>query len=123
MKKLQAKLENGALADTDVIEICNAINRLPGLETRLSCSGHDTGPLWVIFVATDAECVRPMLNAIDCLEESPKWRVEMLSYRAGYRVNGQPARFRFKVVCEMEPYSQVTAIAGAWRLAKILSSR
>lgn len=35
--------------DLEVIELCNAINSLPGLRTTESCCGHSTGPFEIYF--------------------------------------------------------------------------
>jgi len=39
--------------DPEVVELCDAMNCLPGIKTTESCSGHGKGPLIVFFQVRD----------------------------------------------------------------------
>ena len=40
--------------DSEVIDLCNAMNSLPGIETDSSCCGHGTDPFEIYFKVTDS---------------------------------------------------------------------
>lgn len=51
--------------DPECAGLIEALNRLPGLETFESCSGHGAGPLRVWFWAQTLDALTPLLQEID----------------------------------------------------------
>lgn len=53
MKKLNAIINYDNDMDPEVINICNALNSLPGIKTSESCSGHNKEGIRIWFTVTD----------------------------------------------------------------------
>ncbi len=49
MLKLKSNIKHDGRMDKDVIELCEAINALPALQTIESCSGHGRTPFSIFF--------------------------------------------------------------------------
>ena len=68
--------------DDEVVELCDAMNRLPGIQTIESCCGHDKMPFTIWFIVDDLEKLPMLLYYCDshgCLCHSGVrgWRVEV----------------------------------------------
>jgi hypothetical protein len=48
--------------DPEMVPLCQAINWLPGLQTRFSCFGHGEGPFYVLFTAEAPTALIPILE-------------------------------------------------------------
>lgn len=49
--RLSAKLDYDDHMDPEMIDLCNAMNSIPGIRTTQSCCGHGEGPAEVYFEA------------------------------------------------------------------------
>jgi len=47
--KFNAKLEYDEVVDKECVELCNAMNSLPSIETISSCCGHGKSPFRIFF--------------------------------------------------------------------------
>ena len=47
--------------DREILELVAAMNRIPGIETRLSCCGHGKYPIWVWFVTDSIDSLSDLL--------------------------------------------------------------
>ncbi len=47
--KLKPKITLPADMDVECIELCNALNMLPGVRTTESCQGHGRHQMWIFF--------------------------------------------------------------------------
>ena len=62
--------------DPECVELCNAINLLPGIQTRESCSGHGEGSYHIFIEARNLESLPPLLYWFDgCHCGCYDWRV------------------------------------------------
>lgn len=52
--------------DPQVIDLCNAINEIPGLETTSSCCGHDRHGVWIWL---EAETTRDLYILSRCIDK------------------------------------------------------
>ena len=50
--------------DAECVPICEAMNRLPGIETTESCQGHGHHGMWIFFRAETVEALRPILTTL-----------------------------------------------------------
>lgn len=66
--------------DVECIDICTALNELPGIETVESCCGHGKRPFRIFFRASALESLHPVLRCV----ASSAWSVE------AFWSNGQP---------------------------------
>jgi len=55
MKKLAANIEYDGRMDKECIDLCNAMNSLPGIETTESCCGHGASPFMIFFRVHDSK--------------------------------------------------------------------
>ena len=55
---------DGAM-DEEVLELCDAINGIPGIKTTESCCGHGVHPFRIWFQAASLECLPPLLYFLD----------------------------------------------------------
>lgn len=51
--------------DTECVDLCNLLNRLPGVETRESCCGHCKQPFMVFFKCSDLRTLTRLGRALD----------------------------------------------------------
>ena len=51
--------------DAEVVTLCEAMNRLPGIDTTESCCGHGREPFRIFFVAASLEALPPVVEAVD----------------------------------------------------------
>lgn len=51
--------------DPEVIALCEAMNKLPGIHTIGSCCGHGQEPFQIWFVADNLEALPPLLYWFD----------------------------------------------------------
>lgn len=53
--------------DIECIPICDALNALPGIKTRQSCSGHgdDQACYSIVFEAASVDSIKPLFEIID----------------------------------------------------------
>jgi len=62
--------------DPECIELCKAMNLVPGIETSESCCGHGHWPYRIWFWADDLECLPNLLYWFDgCHCGSYDWNV------------------------------------------------
>ena len=64
--------------DRECIALCEAMNRLPGIETRNSCCGHNKYPYRIWFNARSLKALPRLLYWFDiCHSGCPGWRVSV----------------------------------------------
>ena len=51
--------------DKECIELCKAINSIPGLQTTESCCGHKENPFRIFFKVTDLKYLPHLLYWVD----------------------------------------------------------
>lgn len=51
--------------DAECVELCKAINRLPGLRTIESCCGHGKHGYWIWLTADSVEALMPLNYWVD----------------------------------------------------------
>lgn len=51
--------------DKEVLPLCNAINKLKGLETFESCCGHGKDNILIWFMSKDVESLTPLVYFLD----------------------------------------------------------
>jgi hypothetical protein len=51
--------------DVECIKLCNALNKLPGIETFESCSGHSVNPFFVAFKCSSFESLAKIAEGAD----------------------------------------------------------
>lgn len=64
--------------DAECVRLCRAINKIPGLKTFLSCSGHGRDSFYIYFLADNFEGLRKIVHAIYVLNldrEIKRWHV------------------------------------------------
>ena len=59
--------------DPECILLCDAINRIPGVDTTESCCGHDNGTFRVFFHIEDQRTVSILLYYIDPCHMGFRW--------------------------------------------------
>ncbi len=64
---LEALLNNdsGVDMDQEVIALCVALNRMPGVQTDSSCCGHGNRPYGIFFTVKDQEDLVPICYYLD----------------------------------------------------------
>ena len=83
--------------DKECLELCVAMNKLPGIRTTNSCCGHGDQPertgftphaFWIFFAVDDPECLLPLLYWMQTChsEVKGKWHVEVYTDCAGDKV-------------------------------------
>jgi hypothetical protein len=60
--------------DPEVVSLCGALNKIPGIETIASCCGHGYAAFRIYFVAESIENLKPILERID---ESEVWTMRV----------------------------------------------
>ena len=60
--------------DAECVNLCKAINKIPGLFTVLSCCGHGTLEFRIIFRVIDLNDLPILLS---CIYENCKWTVDV----------------------------------------------
>lgn len=63
--------------DAPCIELCNLLNRLPGLETSESCCGHCKEPYMVFFRCDNLDTLTRLGRSIDRRYSDGKWKIEL----------------------------------------------
>ena len=64
--------------DKECLELCVAMNKLPGIQTTSSCAGHGKTPYWVFFVADDLEVLPALLYYVKaCHSGVTGWHVDV----------------------------------------------
>jgi hypothetical protein len=68
--------------DPEVVDLCNAINALPGVYTTESCCGHRKGPFHIWF-KVEKNINEGLFFLVRCVDRRYwkygwKWRIEML---------------------------------------------
>lgn len=51
--------------DVECINLCDALNALPGIETRESCCGHSCSPFTIYFRVTDEKGLAFLTRCVD----------------------------------------------------------
>jgi hypothetical protein len=66
----------GVPIDKEVMSLCVALNRIPGVETVESCCGHGSSPYHIFFVVEDQEDLAPVCYYADpCHTGHKEWSV------------------------------------------------
>jgi len=63
--------------DPECMGLCDTLNRLPGIMTVGSCSGHGRGPFWISYYAHDMGALVPILRFVGEVpykDVSSRWR-------------------------------------------------
>jgi tRNA(Phe) wybutosine-synthesizing methylase Tyw3 len=66
--------------DQECVELCNALDIIPGIKTRSSCCGHDETPYWVLFDADNNESLANVLWVIERIpynKEPKQWAITL----------------------------------------------
>lgn len=61
--------------DDEVIDICNLLNRLPGIETYSSCSGHQKERTNIFFHCYDLDTISRLGRALSRNYSDYKWEI------------------------------------------------
>ena len=62
--------------DTEVIPLCDSLNKLPGIQTYESCCGHGNAPFRIFFDAINRKVLAQVCYAADaCHSGIAGWRV------------------------------------------------
>lgn len=61
--------------DPECIEICNLLNRLPGVKTTESCSGHGKGPFSVFFKCTNIDSLSRLGRTVFKTYSDGNWEI------------------------------------------------
>lgn len=73
---MKSKIKYEGTMDIECIPLCDAINKLPGLQTIDSCCGHNKKPFNIWFVAEDLKCLPALLYWFDsCHCGFGGWRI------------------------------------------------
>ena len=59
--------------DAECIKLCNVLNKLPGIETFESCSGHNVNPFFVAFCCSSFESLATIAE-VTC---GTDWAIEV----------------------------------------------
>ena len=51
--------------DKEVIDLCKALNKLPGISTVESCCGHEKHPFRIFFIAETLDNLPPVAYFLD----------------------------------------------------------
>lgn len=68
MRVFNADVEYGPGMDKQVIELCNAMNSLPGVETTESCCGHGREPFRVFFRVNGEDSMEGLFFLTRCAD-------------------------------------------------------
>lgn len=69
--------EHAGKMDPEVVDLCVALNEVPGIRTVGSCSGHKRHPMTVSFMARDMDALGFVVDAVAVLELP--WHIEILA--------------------------------------------
>lgn len=87
--------------DAECLTLCKALNALPGVATRYSCSGHGRSEFAIMLLAETPDRLRPLLRVLRrCNGACGYWRVELLLNLTHDRTSislGRP-RYRYQLV-------------------------
>ena len=61
--------------DRECVSLCNTLNRLPGLLTYESCSGHDERPFYVWFRCDNIDTLSRLGRAVDKRYSDGNWEI------------------------------------------------
>lgn len=61
--------------DCECVSICNTLNRLPGLTTYESCSGHEERPFYVWFRCDNIDTLSRLGRAVDKRYSDGNWEI------------------------------------------------
>lgn len=61
--------------DFECVSICNTLNRLPGLETHCSCSGHGERPFYIWFRCDNIDTLSRLGRVIDRRYSDGNWEI------------------------------------------------
>ena len=67
--------------DAPCINLCEALNRLPGISTIGSCSGHNRSCFAIIFLAETQDRMRPLLRVLRDLRVPDMWTARGLELK------------------------------------------
>jgi hypothetical protein len=103
-KALTVKNYGSVLVDSPCFALCEALNKLPGVATAYSCSGHGQAPFSIMLLAETPDRLRPLLRVLRrCTGACGYWRVELLLNPTHDRLSislGRP-RYRYQLVGSM----------------------
>jgi len=82
--KIDGHFEYDSQIDKEVVDICDAINSLPGLKTFESCSGHNKNPMRIFFYVVDftQKGEQGLFFLTRCVDKryweyGDKWKIEL----------------------------------------------
>lgn len=61
--------------DCECVSLCNTLNRLPGLETYCSCSGHGERPFYVWFRCDNIDTLSRLGRVVDKRYSDGNWEI------------------------------------------------
>lgn len=61
--------------DSECVSICNTLNRLPGLMTYESCSGHGERPFYIWFRCDNIDTLSRLGRAVDRRYSDGNWEI------------------------------------------------
>ncbi len=74
-ERAEDEVNYDGLMDEECVELCNAINRLPGIETNGSCCGHGESPYFIGYTIVDLKYLPPLLYFLDwCHSGAVGWK-------------------------------------------------
>ena len=77
MKLGKPKIELPSDVDKECLDLCNELNRLPGLETFDSCWGHGTSPFVIFFKCDNIDTISRLGRTVDRRYSDGMWRIEV----------------------------------------------
>ncbi len=63
--------------DPEVVELCYALNSIPGIQTMSSCSGHNEKPISIMFDCNDFKGLFFLVRCIDRRYSKYPWLLEL----------------------------------------------
>ena len=101
--------------DQECVDLCNAINEIPGLDTVSSCCGHGKHDMWVWLRAATPRDLYVLSRCIDKRYYGSlcHWTLEVSS---DDQITGNPVSFWLKShTVGYDAYAEATKLAGAIR--------
>lgn len=101
LSTIDVYLENGL--DSEVVQLVEALNKIPGIETVTSCSGHNKKPLEVDFYCYNFNCIKFLVELL------PQY---IILHKGSNKIRNDAIAFRAKVsAIGDEGYKQANSFA------------
>lgn len=71
--------------DSECVSLCYTLNRLPGLETYCSCSGHDKRPFYIWFRCNNIDTLSRLGRVVNRRYSDGNWEIVLDTTDGGPR--------------------------------------